>query len=237
SWMLRFHTQTGGATLTAQQPDNNIDRTTKQALAALLGGTQSLHTNSKDEALALPSEQAVQVALRTQQILAHETGVADVVDPLGGSYFVERLTDEIEAKVQEYLGRIEGMGGALAAIEQGYMQREIQESSYRHQRAVDEGRKVVVGVNKFTSEEPRMEGLLRIDAAQAKRQLERLERFRAGRDQAQVRDAIGRLEEAAAGVDNTMPHILAAVESHATLGEIADALRRVFGEQKESLVF
>ncbi len=237
SWMLRFHTQTGGATLTAQQPDNNIARTTIQALSAILGGTQSLHTNSKDEALALPSEQAVQVALRTQQILAYESGVADVVDPLGGSYFVERLTDEMEAKVQAYLDRIDALGGALAAIEQGFMQREIQESSYQHQRAVDAGKKVVVGVNKFTSEEPLPEGLLRIDAAQAKRQVERLARFRAQRDQAQAGDAIKRLEEAAAGAENTMPHILGAVEAHATLGEIADALRRVFGEQKESLVF
>ncbi|MSQ33430.1 MAG: methylmalonyl-CoA mutase [Dehalococcoidia bacterium] len=237
SWMLRFHTQTGGATLTAQQPDNNIARTTIQALSAILGGTQSLHTNSKDEALALPSEQAVQVALRTQQILAYEAGVADVVDPLGGSYFVERLTDEMEAKVQVYLDRIDALGGALAAIEQGYMQREIQESAYQHQRAVDAGQKVVVGVNKFTTEERLPEGLLRIDAAQAKRQVERLARFRAQRDQGQARDAIKRLEEAAAGVDNTMPHILAAVEARATLGEIADGLRRVFGEQKESLVF
>jgi len=237
SMMLRFHTQTGGATLTAQQPENNIVRTALQALAAVLGGTQSLHTNSMDEALCLPSEKAVQIALRTQQVIAYESGAADVVDPLGGSYYLEELTDRIEEEAQRYLDRIDDIGGALAAIEQGFPQREIQENSYRVQKQIESGRRTVVGLNRFQTEEPPLEGRFRVDAAVAERQFERLRQLRASRDQAKVRQLLARLEEVAAGDQNTMPIFIECVENYVTLGEICNVLRKVFGEQKEFLVF
>jgi len=235
SMMLRFHTQTGGVTLTAQQPDNNVVRTALQALAAVLGGTQSLHTNSRDEALALPSDQSQQLALRTQQVIAFESGVADTVDPLGGAYYVEHLTDRVEAEAQAYIDRIDDIGGAMAAIEQGYPQREIQENAYRMQRELEAGRRVVVGVNKYVTEEPPLEGLLRVDPRVGQRQCERLRELRARRDGGRVRRLLGRIEEAARGSDNLMPLFIEAVEAHATLGEICDALRGVWGEQKETL--
>jgi methylmalonyl-CoA mutase N-terminal domain/subunit len=235
SMMLRFHTQTGGVTLTAQQPDNNVVRTALQALAAVLGGTQSLHTNSRDEALALPSDQSQQLALRTQQVIAFESGVTDTVDPLGGAYYVEHLTDRVEAEAQAYIDRIDDIGGALAAIEQGYPQREIQENAYRMQRELEAGRRVVVGVNKYVTEEPPFEGLLRVDPRVGQRQCERLRELRARRDDGRVRRLLGRIEEAARGSDNLMPLFIEAVEAHATLGEICDALRGVWGEQKETL--
>ena len=237
SLMLRFHTQTGGATLTAQQPDNNIVRTTLQALAAVLGGTQSLHTNSKDEALALPSEHAVQIALRTQQVLAYESGVADTVDPLGGSYFLESTTDRIEAEARVLIERISALGGATAAIEQGFQQREIQESSYRLQMELERGERVVVGVNRFVTEEPPMEGLLRVDPAVGDRQTAKLAHLRRERDEAGVQSALQQLERAARGDDNTMPILLNCVEKYATIGEICNVLRTIWGEQRESLVF
>jgi len=236
SMMLRFHTQTCGHTLTAQQPDNNVVRTAIQALAAILGGTQSLHTNSRDEAYATPSEDAVTLALRTQQLLAFESGVADCTDPLGGSYFVEHLTDAIEEKAQEYIARIDDLGGALRAIEQGYQQREIQESSYRTQKDIEDVKKVVVGVNKFVSPYPEITGLLRVDPAEAEKQAKRLTELKAKRDGGKVDKALGALKEVASGTENTMPAILDCVEAYATLGEVCDVLRGVFGEQEEILV-
>jgi methylmalonyl-CoA mutase, N-terminal domain len=237
SMTLRFHTQTGGATLTAQQPDNNLMRTTLQALSAVLGGTQSLHTNAMDEALALPSERAVQLALRTQQIIAYESGVTDTVDPLAGSYYVEWLTDRVEAEAREYIRRIDEMGGALVAIEQGFQQREIQGSAYRMQRDLEEGRRAVVGVNKFVAEESPLEGLLRVDPRVGERQRRRLAKLRRSRDEAKVRASLARLAGAAQGSDNTMPVFIECAESYVTLGEMCDVLRGVWGEQKESLVF
>jgi methylmalonyl-CoA mutase N-terminal domain/subunit len=241
SWMLRFHTQTAGSTLTAQQPENNIVRTTVQALAAVLGGTQSLHTNGFDEALALPTEQAARIALRTQQVLAHESGVADTVDPLAGSYYVETLTDEIEARAEEYLTAIErfdlgGHYGMLRAIEQGYVQREIQNAAYTYQRAVDERQAIVVGVNDFVSEQERTVPIQRIDEELERRQVERLRALRERRDAAVRQTALRGVEDAARGGENLMPRIMAAVEAYATVGEIADVLRGVFGEYRESVV-
>ncbi len=236
SMMLRFHTQTGGATLTAQQPENNIVRTALQALAAVLGGTQSLHTNSMDEALCLPSEKAVQIALRTQQLIAYESGTADVVDPLGGSYYLEELTDRIEEEAQRYIDRIDDIGGALAAIEQGFPQREIQENSYRIQKQIEANRRTVVGLNKFQTEEPPLEGRFRVDPAVAERQFERLKQVRASRDEAKAQQLLVRLEEVAASDQNTMPIFIECVENYLTLGEICNVLRRVFGEQKEFMV-
>ena len=232
SMMLRFHTQTAGVALTAQQPMNNIVRVTLQALAAVLGGTQSLHTNSMDEALSLPTEETVQVALRTQQIIAYESGVTDTVDPLAGSYYVEHLTDEIERRALHYLERIDRMGGALGAIESGFIQREIQESAYRHQQAVESGQRIVVGVNRFQTDEQRHLRLLRIDESVRAAQVRRLQQLRAARDQSAVTRALQELETAAAGNDNVMPYILQAVEAYATLGEICAVLRRVFGEYR-----
>jgi len=232
SMMLRFHTQTAGVALTAQQPMNNIVRVTLQALAAVLGGTQSLHTNSMDEALSLPTEETVQVALRTQQIIAYESGVTDTVDPLAGSYYVEHLTDEIERRALHYLERIDRMGGALGAIESGFIQREIQESAYRHQQAVESGQRIVVGVNRFQTDEQRHLRLLRIDESVRAAQVQRLQQLRAARDQSAVSRALQELETAAAGNDNVMPYILQAVEAYATLGEICAVLRRVFGEYR-----
>ena len=237
SWMLRFHTQTAGCTLTAQQPDVNVVRVAIQALAGVLGGTQSLHTNSFDEALALPSEEAVRIALRTQQVLAYESGAADVVDPLAGSYYLERLTNELEAKVQEYLNTIEDMGGALVAIERGYPQREIQEASFSYQRAIEEEQQIVVGVNRFTQDEAPFDNILRIDEEAARRQITRIEEIRRSRDNPYLTAALGRLEEVARSTENTMPAILECVEAYGTTGEIANVLRKVFGEQKELVVF
>ncbi|MCL0093194.1 methylmalonyl-CoA mutase family protein [Dehalococcoidia bacterium] len=237
SMMLRFHTQTCGHTLTAQQPSNNIVRVAIQALAAVLGGTQSLHTNSWDEAYATPSADAVTTALRTQQIVAYESGVADIVDPLGGSYLIESLTDALEAESRRYLDRIDAIGGALAAIEQGYQQREIQESSYRTQRDIEAGKKIVVGVNRFVSSYPGIEDIIRVDSAEAAKQKGRLARVKKERDNAQVAGSLARLEEAAKGDENTMPAFAECVEAYASIGEICGVLRRVFGEQKEFLVF
>ena len=236
SMMLRFHTQTCGHTLTAQQPDNNIVRTAIQALAAVLGGTQSLHTNSRDEAYATPSEDAVTTALRTQQLLAYESGVADCVDPLGGSYYVEYLTDALEAEAEKYIERIDDLGGALAAIEQGFQQREIQESSYRTQKDTENGKRVVVGVNKFVSPYPEITGLLRVDPVEAERQRKRLASLRAKRDNEKVAQLLNRLKAVASSKDNTVPAFIDCVEAYATLGEICDMLRGVFGEQEEILV-
>ncbi len=232
SMRLKFHAQTGGSTLTAQQPQNNIVRVTLQALAAVLGGAQSLHTNSMDEALALPTEEAVQVALRTQQIIAYESGVADTVDPLGGSYAIEALTEAIYERALEYIGRIEDMGGALAAIENGFMHREIQDAAYAYQRAVESGEQVVVGVNRFTvEEEPQIE-TLRVDPAIERRQRERLAALRAERDNARVAELLGRLEAAARGSENLMPLFVQCVENAVTLGEVCGVLRGVFGEYR-----
>jgi methylmalonyl-CoA mutase N-terminal domain/subunit len=230
SWRLRFHTQTAGSTLTAQQPLNNVVRVTLQALAAVLGGTQSLHTNSMDEALALPTEQAVQVALRTQQILAHESGAADSLDPLAGSYAVESLTDEIESRAEAYLKRIEEMGGMLAAIETGYVQREIQEAAYRAQRAIDRKEAIVVGVNAFQVPETTHLERLRVDPAVEQVQRQRLAALRARRDAARTTAVLDRLENAARSTDNLMPVFIDCVEDDATLGEICGRLRRVWGE-------
>ncbi len=237
SWQLKFHTQTGGSTLTAQQPENNVVRVTLQALAAVLGGTQSLHTNSMDEALALPTEAAVQVALRTQQIIAYESGVADTIDPLAGSYAIEALTDEIERRAAEYIARIDAMGGALAAIEMGYIQNEINEAAYATQRAVERGEQIVVGVNAFTSEgeESASLDILKVDPAIEAAQRERLARLRAERDNARVRELLAHLETAARGTDNLMPLFIACVENDVTLGEICGVLRGVFGEYRPSI--
>jgi len=241
SWMLRFHTQTAGSTLTAQQPENNIARTTVQALAAVLGGTQSLHTNGFDEALALPTEQAARIALRTQQILAHESGVAQTADPLAGSYFVETLTDEIEARAEEYLTVIArfdlgGHYGMLRAIEQGYVQSEIQNAAYTYQKAMDEKSAIVVGVNEFVSEEEGATPIQRIDEALEQRQVERVQALRARRDAETHAAALRGVEDAARTGTNLMPRIVDAVQGFATVGEIADVLRGVFGEYRESVV-
>ncbi|HXF58098.1 MAG TPA: methylmalonyl-CoA mutase family protein [Actinomycetota bacterium] len=232
SMMLRFHTQTGGATLTAQQPENNIVRTAVEALAAVLGGTQSLHTNSYDEALALPTEKAAKIALRTQQILAYETGVTDTVDPLGGAYFVESLTNEIEARAWQYLEKIEGMGGAVAAIESGWVQDEIHESAFRLQRAVESGERVVVGVNRFREKEETPPEILRIDEAAVAEQVRRLRAFRARRDQGAVRAALEVVRETARGTGNLLYPMREALRAGATLGEVSDVLREVFGEYR-----
>jgi methylmalonyl-CoA mutase N-terminal domain/subunit len=237
SLMLRFHTQTGGATLTAQQPDNNVVRVALEALSAVLGGTQSLHTNALDEALALPSERAVQIALRTQQVIAHESGVADTIDPLAGSYYVESLTDRIEAESREYIRRIDEMGGATAAIEQGFQQREIQANAYRLQREMEDGKRVVVGVNAFRSEGEDSPALLRVDPQVGTRQCCRLDELRRDRDAAKAQAALDGLAKAAEGSENTMPFFVECAESGVTLGEMCDVLRGIWGEQKESLVF
>jgi len=235
SWMLRFHTQTAGCTLTAQQPDNNVVRVTLQALAAVLGGTQSLHTNSRDEALSLPTEKSVQIALRTQQIIAHESGVANTIDPLAGSYYVEALTNEIESRAKEYVEKIDALGGALAAIERGFIQREIQESAYRYQLEIEEGARVVAGVNRFAVEEEVSLRRLKVDPVVQKRQIERLQALRERRDSEKVQSLLTRLRETAQGEGNLLPIILECVEAYATLGEICGVLREVFGEYKPSL--
>jgi len=237
SWMLRFHTQTAGCSLTAPQPHNNIVRTAVEALAATLGGTQSLHTNSFDEAYAPPSEEAVTIAVRTQQILAYENGIADVVDPLGGSYYIEHLTDSLEKEAGEYIAKIDSLGGAVAAIEQGYQQREIQDSSYRYQKEIESSKRTVVGVNKFVSPYPKIVGLLRVKPEVGKRQRERTAQVKKDRDTSNVNQALKRLEDVARSKDNTMPAFLECVEAYATEGEICDVLRKIFSTQKEFLVF
>jgi methylmalonyl-CoA mutase N-terminal domain/subunit len=233
SWKLRFHTQTAGCTLTAQQPENNVVRVTLQALAAVLGGTQSLHTNSRDEALWLPTEESVQIALRTQQIIAYESGVSDTIDPLAGSYAVESLTDEIERQAQNYIQRIDDLGGALAAIERGYVQDEIAEAAYRYQKEVERAEQVVVGVNRFTTaqESMHLERLL-VDPAIEAQQRERLAALRARRDGERVSALLGRIELAARGDENLVPLFVEAVENDVTLGEICGALRDVWGEYR-----
>jgi methylmalonyl-CoA mutase N-terminal domain/subunit len=235
SMMLRFHTQTAGSMLTAQQPDNNVVRVTLQALAAVLGGTQSLHTNSRDEALGLPTEDSVRIALRTQQIIANESGAADVIDPLGGAYAVEAMTDEIEGKADAYIKKIDEMGGMVQAISKGYVQREIQEAAYAWQRRVESKDLVVVGVNAYKSEEAPVP-VMKIDPALEAQQVERLRAFRKERDEATTRRAVDAVRNAAKGKDNVMPFIVDAVKAQATLGEISDAFRDVFGEYRESVV-
>jgi methylmalonyl-CoA mutase, N-terminal domain len=236
SMMLRFHAQTAGSSLTAQQPENNLVRVGLQCLAAVLGGAQSLHANALDEALALPTEDSALLALRTQQIIAQETGVANTVDPVAGSYAIEKLTDEIEVGAREYISKIDAMGGMQRAIEAGYVQQEIQKSAYEYQRAVESGEQVVVGVNRFQAEEERPIPTLRIDPEVERSQVARLKTLRARRDAAKSRAALEEVERRARGTENLMPAILAAVESYATVGEISDALRRPFGEYQESVV-
>ncbi len=235
SQMLRFHTQTGGATLTAQQPINNAIRTAFQAMSAVLGGTQSLHTNSFDEALALPTESSVELALRTQQVIGYETGVADVIDPLAGSYYIEALTDRVEAEALAYIQRIEDSGGALVCIEQGFQQREIQESAYRLQHMMETKERIVVGVNQFQTNALEVPAILRVDPAVAKRQVERLQSVRAKRDQAAVDRSLARIREASRGAENMMPLLVEAVETYATIGEICNVLREEWGEYQEVL--
>jgi methylmalonyl-CoA mutase N-terminal domain/subunit len=237
SWMLRFHTQTAGSMLTAQQPENNVVRVALQALSAVLGGTQSLHTNSRDEALSLPTEESVQIALRTQQIIAHESGIADSIDPLAGSYLIESWTDEIEQRAADYIAKIDALGGALKAIEQGYIQREIQESAYQWQLSVDNCDKIVVGVNRYRAgEEPEL-NLLRVDPEVGVRQAARLRALREQRDNARVSNTLSRLSTGAHGDENLVPLILEAVEAYATLGEICAVLREVFGEYQAQTLF
>jgi len=234
SWMLRFHTQTAGVTLQAQQIDNNVVRVTVQALAGILGGTQSLHTNAKDEALALPTAETAQLALRTQQVLAYESGVADVVDPLAGSYYVEWLTDEVERRAWEYLERIDQHGGALAAVEAGFIQSEIQDAAYEYQQQVEHGERLIVGVNRFQTEEPEPPAdILTVDPSVRVRQCERLRTLRERRDAERAQALLDRLETAARGDENLMPLLVEAVESYCTLGEISDAFRRVWGEARD----
>ena len=235
STMMRFHTQTGGATLTAQQPDNNTVRTAFEALSAVLGGTQSLHTNSKDEALALPSQEAAELALRTQQIIGFETGVADSVDPVAGSYYIEHLTDQVEAEARQYIDRIDALGGALVAIEQGFQQREIQESAFRMQKEIEANRRVVVGVNEYVEEEPPIAGLTRVDPEVGERQRARLKQLRASRDNDRVGRLLAQLEETANGTENIVPLLVECVESDVTLGEICTVLRNVWGEYQGTI--
>jgi methylmalonyl-CoA mutase N-terminal domain/subunit len=230
--MLRFHTQTGGSTLTAQQPENNIIRVTLQALSAVMGGTQSLHTNGFDEALSLPTENAARIALRTQQIIGFESGVTQTVDPLGGSYYVEALTDEIEKLAQQYIDTIDAMGGSVAAIEQGYMQNEIAKSAYTYQKDIENNEKIIVGVNKFTQKEGEAQPVFKIDDSIRKIQMQKLDQLKVERNAEVVENNLRLLKEAAEGKENLMPYIISCVESYATLGEIADVLRNVFGEFK-----
>jgi len=233
SMMLRFHVQTAGSSLTAQQPDVNVVRVSMQALAAVLGGAQSLHTNAKDEALGLPTEEAARLALRTQQIIAHETGVTNTADPVGGSYYIEKLTDEIERGASEYIDRIDGMGGTLAAIERGFIQTEIQNAAYAYQQSVERGDAVVVGVNKFQQDEKESPTTFRLDPALEAQQIAWLRELRASRDVRAVETRLCALEAAARSSDNLMPHIVACAEAYCTVGEISDRLRAVFGEYKE----
>lgn len=236
SMMLRFHTQTAGCTLTAQQPNNNIVRVAMQTLAAVLGGTQSLHTNSKDEALALPTEESVMIALRTQQVVGYESGAAETVDPLAGSYYVESLTDEIEKIAVDYIEKIDGMGGTAKAIEQGFIQKEIQDSAYKYQKAIESEEQIIVGVNKFQIEEEPPTGLLRVDPAVGEFQKEKIAALKTERDNGQVEATLAALKKGAEGEDNLMPLILDAVKSYATLGEICDTLRSVFKEYQQTVI-
>jgi methylmalonyl-CoA mutase N-terminal domain/subunit len=233
SMMIRFHTQTAGCTLTAQQAPNNIVRVAFQALAAVLGGTQSLHTNSMDEALCLPSKEAVQIALRTQQLIAYESSVCDTIDPLGGSYYVESLTQEIEKRAEAYIKKIDEMGGAPAAIEKGFIQREIQDSAFRYQREIENGKRIVVGMNRFQVEEDNPTNLLKVDPSVRMSQVERLKKLRSERDNDLVSKNLSGLKQVALGRENLMPSILSAVKAYATLGEICDVLREVFGEYQQ----
>jgi methylmalonyl-CoA mutase N-terminal domain/subunit len=236
SQMLRFHTQTAGSTLTAQQPENNIVRTALQAMSAVLGGTQSLHTNSFDEALALPTEQSARIALRTQQIIAYESGAAQTIDPLAGSYYVESLTNQIELNASGYLEKIDAMGGVLKAIERGFVQQEIQNAAYEYQKAVDDKHALVVGVNSFALEQEKSIPLLHMDESLERKQVERLRALRVKRDQAKWQATIQKVEDTARGTGNLMPVIVEAVEAHATVGEISDAMRHVYGEYHETVV-
>jgi methylmalonyl-CoA mutase N-terminal domain/subunit len=236
SLMLRFHTQTAGSTLTAQQPENNIVRTALQAMAAVMGGTQSLHTNSFDEALALPTEQSARIALRTQQIIAHESGAPQTVDPLAGSYYIESLTNQIETQAREYLDKIDAMGGTLRAIERGFIQQEIQNAAYEYQQTVDRLESIVVGVNAFELQEEKRIPLLHMDESLERKQVERLRAVRAKRDQAKWQATLKKVEDTARGTGNLMPPIVEAVEANATVGEISDAMRRVYGEYHETVV-
>jgi methylmalonyl-CoA mutase N-terminal domain/subunit len=237
SWKLRFHTQTAGCSLTAQQPYNNIVRVTVQALAGVLGGTQSLHTDSYDEALALPSDHAVTVALRTQQILAEESGVSNTIDPLAGSYFVEALTDKVEAQAQEYIDRIDEMGGIVPAIEAGFPQREIADASYRYQRQIDTGVKSIVGVNRYLLEDDKRPEILKIDAEVEREQVSRLLSCRESRDEQRVEQALEQLRRAASCSENMIPHILDAVRAYASVGEVCWSLVPIFGTYREVSVF
>ncbi len=235
SWMLRFHSQTAGSTLTAQQPENNIVRVTVQALASVIGGTQSLHTNSMDEALGLPTEKAVTIALRTQQIIANESGVADTIDPMAGSFFVESLTSELEKSALSYIDRIENLGGVVKCIETGWIQREIQQAAYVYQRAVESKEEIVVGVNDFIQKETERTDVLKIHEAVANEQISRLKAFKARRDQSKVNEQLAKIKKAAQGKENLMPLFVDAVEANVTLGEISDTLREVFGLYKETI--
>jgi methylmalonyl-CoA mutase N-terminal domain/subunit len=237
SWMLRFHTQTAGVSLMAQQPLNNIMRATLEALAAALGGTQSLHTDSYDEAYATPGEDAVTIAVRTQQLIAYESGITDVVDPLGGSYYIEYLTDKIEKQASDYIAKIDSLGGAVAAIEQGFQQREIQDASYKYQEMIEEGKQVIIGVNKFVSGYPKIANMLRVNPEVERKQKERLAQVKRERDNAKVEQTLKRLEDIGRSNENTMPAFLECVEAYATVGEMSDTLRKVFGTQKEFLSF
>lgn len=236
SWMLRFHTQTAGSTLTAQQPDNNIVRVTIQALAAVLGGTQSLHTNSRDEALALPSEESARLALRTQQIIAHESGVAETVDPLAGSFYVEATTDRIEREALAFIEKIDAIGGVIPAIEQGYIQGSIQQSAYTYQKDIESEKRIIVGVNKFTQQEPPPQGLLRISKSVGENQIAKLRNIKASRDNHRVQNALAALSAAAQTNANVMPFILEAVRAYASVGEICNTMRKIFGEYKEHVI-
>jgi methylmalonyl-CoA mutase N-terminal domain/subunit len=235
SWTLRFHTQTAGVSLTAQQPMVNIMRTAFEALSAVLGGTQSLHTNSYDEALALPCDESVMIALRTQQVIGYEIGVCDVVDPLGGSYYIEALTNALEEKAMDYINKIDALGGAVKAIE--YMQKEIHNSAYQYQLAIDNKKKTVIGVNRFQMKEKPVEGLLKVDLSVGERQVEKLKKMKAGRDQAVVEAKLKAVREAALSDTNLMPVFIDAVKEYVTLGEICGVLRDVFGEYKQQIVF
>jgi methylmalonyl-CoA mutase N-terminal domain/subunit len=235
-WM-RFHTQTAGCSLTAQQPEINIVRVTLQALAAVLGGTQSLHTNSMDEALALPSEKAVRIALRTQQVIAEESGVTSTVDPLCGSYYIEWLTSKMEEETYKYFDKVEQLGGVISAIEKGFFQREIAESAYRYQKEIDENQRVIVGVNRYKLDEELSIPLLKMDEKGEERQINRLKKLRKERDNTQVQKHLQELRKAAKGDENLMPFILRCVHNYATLGETCDILREVFGEYKEQAIY
>ncbi len=234
SWMLRFHTQTAGSTLTAQQPDVNLVRTALEALSAVLGGTQSLHTNARDEALGLPTEESAQLALRTQQIIAYETGVTSTADPVGGSFYIEEMTDRIEREALDYIRRIDEMGGALRAIEKGFIQAEIQNAAFQFQKDIESGKRIIVGVNKFRMEEREKTPVFRIDPALERAQIETLRELKASRDAETLRSRLERLETAARGTENLMPAILDASEAYGTVGEISDTLRRVFGEYRDA---